>query len=216
MVEKPNDEAAERRRTRTRIVALDLRNQGPASAFVAREVVTLARMGSYDTLDYWATRGVLEPSLEPANGIGSQRRYSFTDVVAARVAISLRAQGVGFQSLRRIVRRISTLRDSVDRPLEDAWLVASGRNVFVTYDREDLSTLVQFCERGLLWLIVQLDPIVREIRDAIARMARGHTRRHPLRRRGGVGARPSVLRPLAPVPSADPASPRGAGSVRPV
>jgi hypothetical protein len=64
----------------------------PTTGFAAGEVVPLARMGRYDTLDYWATKGILTPSLEAATGFGGQRRHSFGDVVAARVAMSLRAQ----------------------------------------------------------------------------------------------------------------------------
>src|SRR4029077_11274136 len=96
-------EADRRRAGRRRDVTADPRRSRPAGGFAARDVVPLAGMGSYDTLDYWATRGILTPSLAAASGTGSQRRYSFADVVAARMAISLRAQGLGFQSVRRII-----------------------------------------------------------------------------------------------------------------
>jgi hypothetical protein len=172
-----------RRARRRRDLAADSRRSRPVGGFAARDVVPLAGMGSYDTLDYWATRGILKPSLAAASGTGSQRRYSFADVVAARVAISLRAQGLGFQSVRRIVGRISALRDSSARPLEGAWLVLSGHQVFVTYDRHDLPNLMRYSERGLLWFVVRLEPIVREVRYAIARMT-GDRARRPPRSRG--------------------------------
>jgi DNA-binding transcriptional MerR regulator len=152
-------------------------------------------MGSYDTLDYWATRGILKPSLAAASGTGSLRRYSFADVVAARVAIVLRAQGLGFQSVRRVVSRISALRETSARPLEGAWLVLSGNQVFVTYDRQDLPNLVRYSERAVFWFVVRLEPIVREVRDAIARMtgdgARRPTRSHG---RGAAATRRAVPR----------------------
>jgi hypothetical protein len=74
-----------RRRARGRrdLAADSLRSRAPGG-FAARDVVPLAGMGSYDTLDYWATRGILTLSLAAASGTGSQRRYSFADVVAAR------------------------------------------------------------------------------------------------------------------------------------
>jgi DNA-binding transcriptional MerR regulator len=182
-------------------LAADTRRSRAAGGFAARDVVPLAGMGSYDTLDYWATRGILTPSLAAASGTGSQRRYSFADVVAARMAISLRAQGLGFQAVRRIVTRVSALRDSSARPLEGAWLVLSGHQVFVTYDRQDLPNLMRYSERGLLWSVVRLEPIVREVRHAIARMTGDHARR-PARsraraatatRRGVLGLRAGAL-----------------------
>jgi MerR HTH family regulatory protein len=176
-------ESETRRARRRRDVAADPQRSRPVGGFAARDVVPLAGMGSYDTLDYWATRGILKPSLAAASGTGSQRRYSFADVVAARMAISLRAQGLGFQSVRRIVSRISGLRDSSARPLEGAWLVVSGHQVFVTYDRHDLPNLMRYSERGLLWFVVRLEPIVREVRYAIARMT-GDRARRPTRSRG--------------------------------
>ena len=172
-----------RRARRRRDLTADPRRTRPAGGFAARDVVPLAGMGSYDTLDYWATRGILKPSLAAASGMGSQRRYSFADVVAARMATVLRAQGLGFQSVRRIVSRISALRDSSARPLEGVWLVLSGHQVFVTYDREDLPNLMRYSERGLLWFVVRLEPIVHDVRSAIARMAGDHPRR-PTRSRG--------------------------------
>jgi len=191
-------ESDRRRARRRREVTADPRRSRPAGGFAARDVVPLAGMGSYDTLDYWATRGILKPSLAAASGTGSQRRYSFADVVAARVAISLRAQGLGFQSVGRIVSRISALGDSPARPLEGAWLVLSGRQVFVTYDRQDLPNLMRYSERGLLWFVVRLEPIVRQVRHAIARMAGDRVRRPTrLRVRAATATRRGVLTPRA-------------------
>src|SRR5262249_31435793 len=159
----------------------------PVAGFAARDVVPLAGMGSYDTLDYWATRGILKPSLAAASGTGSLRRYSFADVVAARIAIVLRAQGLGFQSVRRVVRRISALRETAERPLEGAWLVLSGQQVFVTCDRQDLPNFMRPSGGAVLWFVVRLEPTVREIRDAIARMTRVGARR-PTRSHGRSAA----------------------------
>jgi DNA-binding transcriptional MerR regulator len=191
-------ESDRRRARRRRDVTADPRRSCPAGGFGARDVVPLAGMGSYDTLDYWATRGILKPSLAAASGTGSQRRYSFADVVAARMAISLRAQGLGFQSVGRIVSRISALGDSPARPLEGAWLVLSGRQIFVTYDRQDLPNLMRYSERGLLWFVVRLEPIVRQVRHAIARTAGDRVHRPTrLRVRAATATRRGVPTPRA-------------------
>src|SRR5262245_846427 len=105
---------SDRRRARRRRDLAAASTPRPVAGFAARDVVPLAGMGSYDTLDYWATRGILKPSLAAASGTGSLRRYSFADVVAARVAIVLRSQGLGFQSVRREIGRASC-REGVER-----------------------------------------------------------------------------------------------------
>jgi DNA-binding transcriptional MerR regulator len=36
------------------------------------------------TLDYWAKRGILKPSIQDASGTGTFRIYSFDDLVGAK------------------------------------------------------------------------------------------------------------------------------------
>src|SRR5262249_18816456 len=57
--------------------------------FTAREVVALSGI-PYKTLDAWARRGFLEPSIRNAQGSGSRRVYDVNDVTALRIAWQLR------------------------------------------------------------------------------------------------------------------------------
>ena len=44
---------------------------------------------SYRTLDYWARTGLLRPSFDEANGTGTERVYSFQDVVILSALVSI-------------------------------------------------------------------------------------------------------------------------------
>ena len=43
---------------------------------------------TYRQLDYWARTGLVEPSVRPAHGSGSQRLYSFRDILLLKVVNS--------------------------------------------------------------------------------------------------------------------------------
>src|ERR1700749_4994387 len=58
---------------------------------------------SYRQLDYWARTGLRRPSLAEARGSGTQRRYSYRDVLELKVIKQLLDAGVSLQSARRAV-----------------------------------------------------------------------------------------------------------------
>lgn len=59
-------------------------------------------------LEYWAATGFLPPSIQNASGTGTKRVYSYSDAIAARVVKHLRAAGVPFANLKRLVKRLRT------------------------------------------------------------------------------------------------------------
>src|SRR5207302_8236246 len=63
---------------------------------------------SYRQLDYWARTGLVEPSVRPAHGAGTQRLYSFRDVVVLKIVKRLLDTGVALQNIRTAVRHLST------------------------------------------------------------------------------------------------------------
>ena len=56
---------------------------------------------TYRQLDYWARTGLVEPSVRPAHGSGSQRLYSFRDILLLKVVKRLLDTGVSLQNIRR-------------------------------------------------------------------------------------------------------------------
>ena len=79
---------------------------------------------TYRQLDYWARTDLLRPSVQAAHGSGSQRLYSFTDIVQLKVIKSLLDAGM---SLKKIRQAIAILAEQVesDTPLTDVTLLQS-------------------------------------------------------------------------------------------
>ena len=73
---------------------------------------------TYRQLDYWARTDLVRPSLADARGSGTQRRYSYRDLVELKVIKSLLDAGVTLQTARTA---IEYLRDD----LGDDWATAS-------------------------------------------------------------------------------------------
>jgi DNA-binding transcriptional MerR regulator len=81
---------------------------------------------SYRQLDYWARTGLVTPSVRDADGSGSQRMYSFNDVVQLRVIKKLLDAGI---SLPKIRRAVDYLREELNLPIEDVTLVSDGKSI---------------------------------------------------------------------------------------
>ena len=58
---------------------------------------------TYRQLDYWARTGLVEPSIRPATGSGTQRLYSFRDILVLKVVKRLLDTGVSLQNIRTAV-----------------------------------------------------------------------------------------------------------------
>jgi DNA-binding transcriptional MerR regulator len=128
---------------------------------------------NYPVLDYWARSGFIVPSLQQAHGKGSARAYSFTDIVALRVARQLREAGVSLQALRKVVERLRE-KDRLNTPLADAYLLTDGTEVYERRGDEVLA-LLQRPGQGCLWFVVDLAGAVNELRDATAGYWRGES-----------------------------------------
>lgn len=78
---------------------------------------------SYRQLDYWATKGIVTPSIADAQGSGSRRLYGFNDIVQLRVIKKLLDAGV---TLPKIRRALDFVRHDLKRSLSDVTLVSDG------------------------------------------------------------------------------------------
>ena len=93
--------------------------------FAAPEVCRIVQI-TYRQLDYWARTELVTPSIRDASGSGTQRLYSFQDLVTLRVIKNLLDTGV---SLQRVRNAVEHLRD-MDRPLTEVTLMSDGRGVY--------------------------------------------------------------------------------------
>ena len=95
-------------------------------------------------IDHWDRQGFLKPSLRRANGYGSARRYSFTDVVRLRVAARLRAAGVGLSRIRRCAEALEKIGGEAGDLAGVRLLVAGSRVLWARSDEE----VVELLERA--------------------------------------------------------------------
>lgn len=121
---------------------------------------------TYRQLDYWARTDLLVPSLQTAQGSGSQRRYSFQDVVQLRVVKRLLDAGM---SLKKIRTAMDLLRDQLqsDSPLTDVTLLSDGRTIFAAHSADEV---VDVFRRGQGVFGIAVGPVRAELEGEIHRL----------------------------------------------
>jgi DNA-binding transcriptional MerR regulator len=116
---------------------------------------------TYRQLDYWARTGLLHPSITEATGSGSQRRYSYTDLVQLKVIKRLLDAGLSLQAARKA---IACLRSSGDNLATANLVIDDGRSV-LAYSGEEIIDLLQGGQTVLN--IVPLGRVMSELETAI-------------------------------------------------
>lgn len=117
---------------------------------------------TYRQLDYWARTGLIRPSIADAQGSGTQRLYSYRDLVSLKVIKNLLDAGV---SLKKARRAIDYLRDNLGEDLAAANLVLQGTDSVIARSGDDLFDLVRQGQ-GVL-NIVPLGPVVDDLDQRI-------------------------------------------------
>ena len=128
---------------------------------------------TYRQLDYWARTNLIRPSIADARGSGTQRRYSYSDLVELKVIKKLLDGGVSLQLARRA---IEYLREHLGADIASASLVLNGPGSVLARSAGEIYDLVRKGQ-GVL-NIVSLGPVVHELDAAI----------HELRPAGEQGA----------------------------
>ena len=95
---------------------------------------------TYRQLDYWARTGLVVPSVRDASGSGSQRLYSFRDLVVLKVVKRLLDAGVSLQNIRRAV---DALRSRGVDDLARITLISDGTTVYECRSAEEVVDLLQ-------------------------------------------------------------------------
>ncbi|MFF8289126.1 MerR family transcriptional regulator [Streptomyces sp. NPDC016309] len=95
---------------------------------------------TYRQLDYWARTGLVEPSVRPAYGSGTQRLYSFRDVVVLKIVKRFLDTGVALQNIRAAVQHLRA-RDVGD--LERMTLMSDGATVYECSSPDEVVDLLQ-------------------------------------------------------------------------
>lgn len=125
------------------------------------EVVKIVGI-TYRQLDYWARTGLVTPSIRDAAGSGTQRLYSFEDLVALRVIKSLLDTGVSLQRVRKAVTHLQ----SMDRPVAGVTLMSDGKGVYEAHSPE---AVVDLLRQGQGVFAIAIDRVWEDVETAIAK-----------------------------------------------
>jgi DNA-binding transcriptional MerR regulator len=117
---------------------------------------------TYRQLDYWDRSGLLHPSLEPAHGSGTRRRYSYRDLVALKVIKQLRDAGVSLQGARKA---IDFLQTQLGSDLASSSLVVMGADAVIAKNGEELVDLMKGGHK--VFNVLSLSGVVEELDAAI-------------------------------------------------
>ena len=95
---------------------------------------------TYRQLDYWARTDLVRPSIADARGSGTQRTYSYRDLVRLKVVKSLLDAGVKLQTARSA---IEYLKEDLGDDWASASLVLNGSTSVLARTGDDLVDLVR-------------------------------------------------------------------------
>ena len=138
-------EAADRRMTPEHVARrfrelLDDTGAGSAKTGYRGPAACAAAGITYRQLDYWARTGLVEPSVRAAHGSGSQRLYSFRDILVLKVVKRLLDTGISLQQIRAAVQH---LHDRGSADLAQVTLMSDGVSVYECTSTDEVVDLLQ-------------------------------------------------------------------------
>jgi DNA-binding transcriptional MerR regulator len=95
---------------------------------------------TYRQLDYWARTGLVEPSVRGATGSGTQRLYSFRDILLLKIIKRLLDAGISLQQIRQAVTH---LRARGTDDLTRVTLMSDGASVYECTSNDEVIDLLQ-------------------------------------------------------------------------
>ncbi|MEP7025031.1 MAG: MerR family transcriptional regulator [Actinomycetota bacterium] len=119
---------------------------------------------TYRQLDYWARTGLVEPTVRPASGSGSQRLYGFRDILVLKVVKRLLDTGISLQQIRAAVTH---LRAQGTSDLAQVTLMSDGVSVYECTSADEVVDLLQ---GGQGVFGIALGRIWREVEGSLAEL----------------------------------------------
>jgi predicted transcriptional regulator len=134
-------------------VSKDLGFRGP----VAHRVAGI----TYRQLDYWARTGLVVPEIRGASGSGTQRLYSFRDILLLRVVKRFLDVGISLQQIRIAIEH---LRARGVEDLTELTLVSDG---FSVYECTTASELFDLTKGGQGMFLISVSSVWQEIEGTL-------------------------------------------------
>ena len=134
-------------------VSKDLGFRGP----VAHRVAGI----TYRQLDYWARTGLVVPEIRGASGSGTQRLYSFRDILLLRVVKRFLDVGISLQQIRIAIEH---LRARGVEDLTELTLVSDG---FSVYECTTANELFDLTKGGQGMFLISVSSVWQEIEGTL-------------------------------------------------
>jgi DNA-binding transcriptional MerR regulator len=118
---------------------------------------------TYRQLDYWTRTGLVTPSVQDAEGSGTQRLYSFNDLLQLKVIKGLTDAGASLQKVRQA---IDYVRANLADDVSEVTIVTDGAGVYsFTSDAEVVDLLRS--GQGVLGAVVAVDKLREQLQGTI-------------------------------------------------
>jgi DNA-binding transcriptional MerR regulator len=119
---------------------------------------------SYRQLDYWARTELVRPSIQDAQGSGTQRLYSFQDLVELRVIKKLLDAGVSLQRVRKAVEYLQNAKT----PAAGVTLMSDGNRIYAVDSPE---AVVDLLSKGQGVFAIAVDKVATDLEGSLSKNA---------------------------------------------
>ena len=120
---------------------------------------------SYRQLDYWARTGLVTPSIREADGSGTQRLYSFQDMLVLRIIKKLLDAGVALQQIRKAVEYLKEIK----QPLPSVTLMSDGNRIYAPDSPE---AVIDLLSKGQGVFAIAVDKVASDLEGTLAKTAK--------------------------------------------
>src|SRR5689334_4456988 len=117
---------------------------------------------TYRQLDYWARTDLVRPSVMDAAGSGTQRLYSFRDLLELKVIKQMLDAGISLQSARKAVESLR----GFNKDLASARIVIQGASVVLAESDAEVMDLLRGGQ-GVLSVVLDIEPLQQTINEAV-------------------------------------------------
>lgn len=140
-----------------------LPNQHDASGY--RGAIAAEAAGiTYRQLDYWARTGLVEPTIRNAHGSGSQRLYSFRDILVLKLVKRLLDTGITLQQIRVAIQQ---LHEAGFHDLAQITLMSDGASVYLCTSSDQVIDLLG---RGQGVFGIAVGTVLREVETQLVEL----------------------------------------------
>ena len=118
---------------------------------------------TYRQLDYWTRTDLVSPTIQEAKGSGTQRLYSFNDLLQLKLIKSLTDAGASLQKIRSA---IDYVRDHIADDWSKVTIATDGSSVYACTSDEEVIDLLR-SGQGVLGAVVAVGKVREELKGTL-------------------------------------------------